>query len=64
MKSNTIQNADVILIDGQGIALKHGDVISNYTHEQINNLVIDEIVNEIRQVANPDHLPYNRTEGF
>lgn len=59
-----IQNADEVLIDGQGITLKHGHIRTFYTHAQIDHEMIIEVTNDIRQGANPDSLPYDRTKGF
>lgn len=76
-RGTLVANADEILVDGNGFILRYGDIRRSYTHAEIDDVVDSEITdeevirwlseasnNEIRQVANPDYLPYDRREGF
>jgi hypothetical protein len=72
-RGTLVENADEILVDGNGFILRHGNVSRSYTHSQIDEVmeeISDEEVmqwlaeNEKRQVADPDYLPYDRRAGF
>jgi len=73
-RGTLVTDADEILVDGHGFILRHGDVSRSFTHSQIDEVmgeISDEEVmqwlangNEIRQVADPDYLPYDRRAGF